>query len=209
MFTGIVQTIGVIEACDREDWGSRLVVDTTGWVPALGYQPALGDSISVSGVCLTLVEIGPGRLAFDVIGETLDRSKLGSLSPGDRVNLEPALLPSQPLGGHFVQGHVDGVGRVREIQTDASDRRISIEIPEELRDYMVPKGGVAIDGVSLTIADLGDDWFSVALIPTTLDESLTTLGALQTGSVVNLEADVLTKTTVEYLRRRDEDAVQA
>ena len=202
MFTGIVQTVGVIESADREAWGARLVVDIGDWTPELGYEPALGDSIAVSGVCLTLVAVEPRRLAFDVIGETLDRSKLAGLGTGDGVNLEPALLPNQPLGGHFVQGHVDGVGTVRDVKTDAADRRIYIEVPPGLRDYMVPKGGVAVDGVSLTIAELGDTWLSVALIPTTLDESLTTLGTLEPGSVVNLEADVLTKTTVEYLRRQ-------
>jgi riboflavin synthase len=208
LFTGIVQTVGTILSADREEWGARLVVDTTGWVPALGYEPALGDSIAISGVCLTLVAIDPGRLAFDVVAETLDRSKLAALGPGDSVNIEPALLPNQPLGGHFVQGHVDGVGQVSSIKTDASDRRIRIEVSDDIRDYLVPKGGIAVDGVSLTIADLGEDWFSVALIPTTLDSSLTTLSALEAGDTVNLEADVLTKTTVEYLRRQGGNAPQ-
>jgi riboflavin synthase len=159
VFTGIVQTVGLIEASTREEWGARLVIDTADWTPAMGYQPALGDSISVSGVCLTLVAVEPGRLAFDVIGETLDRSKLGSLAPGDGVNLEPALLPNQPLGGHFVQGHVDGVGVVGEISTGEADHRVRINVAADLRDYLVPKGGVAVDGISLTIADQGEDWF--------------------------------------------------
>lgn len=208
MFTGIIQTVGLIEAAERRDWGARLVIDTEDWIPASGYEPALGDSIAVSGVCLTLVEIEPSRLAFDVIGETLDRSKLGTLTTGDRVNLEPALLANQPLGGHFVQGHVDGVSRVTSVDAAPADRRVTFAVSSDLRDYLVPKGGIAVDGVSLTIADLGDDWFSIALIPTTLDPTLTTLGSLEAGDVVNLEADVLTKTTVEYLRRHGAAASQ-
>ena len=203
MFTGIVQTVATVAALDPVESGVRLVVDTGGWKPAMNYEPILGDSIAVNGVCLTLVDVQPTRLSFDVIGETLSRSILGLLHVGSKVHLEPALLAAQPLGGHFVQGHVDGVGTVTAVKRDAADFRLTITPPPELMDYMIPKGGVAIDGVSLTIASINDDSFEVALIPTTLNPQFTTFGSAEPGRKVNLEADVLTKTTISYLRRHE------
>ncbi|MCE9589104.1 MAG: riboflavin synthase [Planctomycetes bacterium] len=197
MFTGIVQATGKIASLDKTPAGVRLVVDRSAWRPR--SEPAIGDSICVSGVCLTLVKHGPGTLQFDVIAETLAKTSLGRRSAGDAVNLEPSLTADTPIGGHFMQGHVDATGVVTCIQT-GSDYRITIRPPADLMDYIVPKGSIAIDGVSLTLAAVHDDTFEVALIPTTLD--MTTLGALKTGDEVNLETDIISKTVVNYLRRR-------
>lgn len=199
MFTGIVQARGRIAALDPTPTGARLVVDPLGWSPR-GITFSHGDSICVSGVCLTLVAQDAGRLAFDVVAETLAKTKLGDLAIGSDVNLEPSLTPTTQLGGHFLQGHVDGVGNVTDVNTRTDDYRVTIEPPVALMDYIVPKGSVAIDGVSLTIASVSRGAFEVALIPTTL--SLTTLGALAKGSRVNLESDVVTRTIVHWLRRQ-------
>lgn len=199
MFTGIVQTRGRVARLDRNAFGLRLTVNTQGWTPAGGYRPGHGDSICVSGVCLTVVEATPDALAFDVIAETLDKTTLGRLAPGDAVNLEPAVLPTQPMGGHFMQGHVDGVGTIVGVRRGEDEVRLAVEPPAPLMDYVVPKGSIAIDGVSLTIASLIDTAFEVALIPTTLQ--LTTLGDAEKGDAVNLEADILSKTIVHHLRR--------
>jgi len=183
MFTGIVRERGRVAAFD----GSRLVVD------APGTPAAVGDSIAVSGVCLTVVETEP--LAFDVVSETLERTTLGSLAPGDEVNIEPALRAGEPLGGHIVQGHVDGVGSLR----GSSDGLTWFDAPEDVLRYCVLKGSVAIDGVSLTIASLDGSGLAAALIPQTLEA--TTLGSLEPRDRVNLEADVLAK-YVEKLTSR-------
>jgi riboflavin synthase len=212
MFTGIVQTQGSIAATTPTDAGIRLSIDTRGWVPDRGYRPALGDSIAVSGVCLTLAGIDPpadagqargqggdaaGTLHFDVITETLGKTTLGRLTPGDPVNLEPAVLPTQPMGGHVVQGHVDGVGVVTAIKDDPADWRLTLRPPADLMRWMIPKGSVCIDGVSLTLAEVADDTITIALIPTTLE--LTTLGQASVGDEVNLEADALVKTIIHTL----------
>jgi riboflavin synthase len=183
MFTGIVRERGRVAAFD----GSRLVV------AAPGTSAAVGDSIAVSGVCLTVVE--PEPLAFDVVPETLERTTLGSLAPGDEVNVEPALRAGEPLGGHIVQGHVDGVGSLR----GSSDGLTWFDAPPDILRYCVLKGSVAIDGVSLTIAALDESGLGAALIPQTLEA--TTLGSLEPGDPVNLEADVLAK-YVERLTMR-------
>jgi riboflavin synthase len=172
VFTGIVQERGRVASFEN----GRLVVESS-------LQPAIGDSISVEGVCLTVVQADNGRLAFDVVDETLARAK----PFGDEVNLEPALRAGDPLGGHYVQGHVDGVGRVRSLD----EGLLVVEAPPELLRYAVEKGSIAIDGVSLTISGLEDDAFEVALVPHTLE--VTTLGGLQPGDPVNLEVDVLAK----------------
>lgn len=198
MFTGIVQTMGSVASIDKTDAGVRLAVDTEGWDPDRGYRPELGDSIAVSGVCLTLAEIGGGVFGFDVITETLAKTTLGGLERGGRVNLEPAVLPTQPMGGHFVQGHVDGVGEVTAIEENAEDWRLTIRPPASMMAWMVPKGSVCIDGVSLTLADRDDETITIALIPTTLE--VTTLGALKVGDRVNLEGDVLVKAIGHTIR---------
>lgn len=196
MFTGIVQTQGKLLSLQPNDFGVRLLVDCSGLTTPVAH----GDSVCVSGVCLTAVEITDDTLGFDVIAETLSKTKLGDLVEGDAVNLEPAVTPNQPLGGHFMQGHVDGVGEVVRVVDTAQQWRTTVRPPAEMMGYIVPKGSVAIDGVSLTIASVnGDDTFDVALIPETL--SATTLGGSREGARVNLEADVLAKTVVHWLQR--------
>ena len=172
MFTGIVrERAQTVRFADR-----RLVVESS-------LSPEIGDSINVDGVCLTVVEARNGHLAFDVMDETLARAK----PFGEAVNLEPALAAGEPLGGHYVQGHVDGVGRV----TAFTGERLTIEAPPELLRYAVEKGSIAVDGVSLTIAAIAETTFTVALVAHTLE--VTTLGSLQPGDEVNLEVDILAK----------------
>ena len=173
MFTGIVREVGRVAEFD----GHRLVVDAQ-------TTAALGDSVAVDGVCLTAVD--GSRLAFDVVGETIGRTTLGRLKPGDRVNLEPALRAGDAFGGHYVQGHVDGVGQVRSAGTE-----VWVDAPADLLRYVVIKGSITVDGVSLTVAALDDRGFGVALVPHTLAE--TTLGELEPGDPVNLETDILAK----------------
>ena len=184
VFTGIVRARGRVAAFDRR----RLVVETA-------VDAEIGDSVAVDGVCLTVVDNADGRLEFDVAEETVARAK-----PFEReVNLEPALRAGDPLGGDYVQGHVDGVGRVRSSEPEGDGRRVWIEAPQEVLRYCVEKGSIAVDGVSLTIAALDAHRFAVALVPYTLAE--TTLGALRAGDEVNLEVDVLAK-YVERLTSR-------
>jgi riboflavin synthase len=147
--------------------------------------------VSVAGVCLTVVEAEETRLSFDVVPETLSRTALGGLEPGDVLNVEPSLRVGDRLGGHVVQGHVDGVGRVRSITPDGDSRRMWVDAPQTVLGYCVEKGSIAVEGVSLTVAAFDDDGFEVALIPHTL--AVTTLGDLQPGDELNLEADVLGK----------------
>ena len=194
MFTGIVQHLGRVAAFDRNDFGARLRVDPVDW----RHQPAHGESIAVDGCCLTIA----GRsFEFDVIRQTLEVTALGRLKVGDRVNLEHAVTPTTMLGGHIVQGHVDGVGTVSEVNSDPTQWRLRISPPARLMEEIVEKGSVAVSGVSLTVAATGPDWFEVALIPTTLE--LTNLGTLKVGDEVNLETDYIAKVVVNYLRRRE------
>ena len=176
MFTGIVREQGRVTSFD----GGRLVVES-------GLEAALGDSVAVDGVCLTVAEARNGTLAFDVMVETLSRAKLF----GAQVNLEPALRAGDPLGGHYVQGHVDGVGSVRSVEREGDGKRIWIDAEPGLLRYLVEKGSITVEGVSLTVAELDENGFAVALVPHTL--AATTLGALAPGDKVNLEADVLAK----------------
>ena len=192
MFTGIVREVGTVAVFD----GSRLVVGS----PETAAGVAVGDSVSVAGVCLTVVEAGEGRLAFDVVPETLSRTALGRLAAGDRVNLESALRVGDPLGGHVVQGHVDAVGRIRSVAPEGDSRRVWVDAPETIVRYCLEKGSIAVDGVSLTVAALDGDGFEVALIPHTL--SVTTLGGLEPGDEVNLEVDVLAKVVERLLAAR-------
>jgi riboflavin synthase alpha subunit len=196
VFTGIVRERGRVAAVEGGEEGVRLKLDA----PATAARTAVGDSVSIDGCCLTAVEVADGRLAFDAVPESLRRSSLGRLRAGDEVNLEPALRAGEPLGGHYVQGHVDAVGRVRSVQPEGDGVRLWIETPAELVRYCVEKGSVAVQGVSLTVAELAADAFAVALVPHTLAE--TTLGALAPGDEVNLEADVLAKYVERLLERR-------
>jgi riboflavin synthase len=191
VFTGIVRELGAVEGVEESAAGVRLLVRA----PDTAAGAAVGDSVAVNGVCLTAVRADDGVLAFDAVPETLRRSSLGRLAAGARVNVEPALRAGEPLGGHFVQGHVDGVGRVR--RTDAEG--LEIEAGGEILRYCVEKGSIAVEGVSLTIAALGEDSFTVALVPHTRE--VTTLGAVAEGDEVNLEADVLAKHVERLLER--------
>ena len=193
MFTGIVRERGRVSALDGGPEGLRLEIDA----PETAAQLAVGDSVSISGACLTATTVSDGSFSVTAVAETLSRTTLGQLAPGDDVNLETAARVGDPLGGHFVQGHVDGLGRVASV---GHGGRVWVEAPPEILRYCVEKGSVAVDGVSLTIAALRDDAFEVALIPHTLD--VTTLGALQPGDEVNLEVDVLAK-YVERLAHPD------
>jgi riboflavin synthase len=192
MFTGIVRELGTVDAFD----GSRLVVAA----PETAAVAGVGDSVSVAGVCLTVVANEDGRLAFDAVPETLSRTVLGGLDVGSTVNLEPSLRVGDQFGGHVVQGHVDAVGRVRSVTTEGESRRVWIDAPETVVRYCIEKGSIAVDGVSLTVATFDDDGFEVALIPHTL--AMTTLFRLEPGEEVNLEADVLGKFVERLLTAR-------
>jgi len=189
VFTGLVAGKGTI----RSMRDGRLEIDT-----AFGRELAQGDSISVNGVCLTAIEPSPSGFAADVMPETLRRSSLGPLGEGDEVNLELPLRAGDRLGGHVVQGHVDGTGTVERVRDDAASRVVRIAADPELLRYVVEKGSIAVDGVSLTISAVDDGAFEVSLIPETLER--TTLGQAAPGRILNLEVDVLAK-YVEKLRR--------
>jgi riboflavin synthase len=181
VFTGIVRERARVVAFEN----GRLVIESS-------LAPAVGDSVSVDGTCLTVVDASDGRLSFDVMDETGQRAK----PYGEEVNVEPALATGEPLGGHFVQGHVDGVGRVRSFEGE----RLEIEAPAGILRYCVDKGSITVDGVALTITQVTDETFAVALVAHTLE--VTTLGRLRPGDPVNLEADILAK-YVDALMRRD------
>ena len=184
MFTGIVRERGRVVSADRNGAGVhlRIAADETA-------QAAPGDSISVSGCCLTVTRVDGEALEFDAVPETIARTTLGALEPGAEVNLEPALRAGETLGGHFVQGHVDGRARVTGLDPDGQGARLRLQLPAELHRYCVEKGSLAVDGVSLTIAALDDDGVEVALVPFTLEH--TTLGALGPGAQVHVELDML------------------
>ena len=191
MFTGIVEARGHVRSTN-----GRLQVEAG----AVGDDLAVGDSLAVNGVCLTVADRDESQLVFDLARETIERTTLGKLVAGDRVNLERPVTLLTRLGGHLVQGHVDGVGRVREIETVGAGASMRISLPEALRPYLVEKGSIAVDGVSLTVAALEDEAFTVELVPHTL--AATTLGALERGDPVNVEVDVLAKYVESLLGRR-------
>jgi riboflavin synthase len=192
VFTGIVQAIGSVRELREEGGDVELVFDTG----ALDLSAAaIGDSISVSGACLTVTRLEDRAFAADVSRETLEKTTLGKLQAGSRVNLESALRAGQALGGHYVTGHVDGTARVVDISEDARSRRVRFEVPAALARYIAPKGSATIDGVSLTVNEVDGHRFGVNLIPHTLE--VTTLGELAPGSVVNLEVDIIAR----YLER--------
>lgn len=195
MFTGIVEHRGAVAEAEKGTNGMRMVLEIG---PLRGLE--LGDSISVNGVCLTAVEVVPGRATVEVVRETLDRSTLGSLDRGHPVNLELPMRADGRFGGHIVQGHVDGVGEVLAIETEGDGRRLRLRVPERLTRYMVEKGSITVDGVSLTIAVMNGTEMEIALIPHSLE--MTTLGLRSVGDEVNLEVDVLAK-YVESLLKAD------
>jgi riboflavin synthase len=186
MFTGLVQDIGSVESVAGGAEGARLRIAT-----ALGPEIGLGDSIAVNGVCLTATEADGSGFATEAMNQTLEVTVIGALVPGARVNLELATRADERLGGHIVQGHADGSGRVTDLTEDGFARRIRVELPAELRRYVVDKGSVALNGVSLTIAALGDTWIEVSLIPETLER--TNLGDAAPGDAWNVEVDVIAK----------------
>jgi riboflavin synthase len=195
MFTGIVAHRGKVADVEKGTDGMRMVLDT-GPLPDL----ELGGSISVNGVCLTAVEVAPGRVGVEVVKETLDRSTLGALEAGDAVNLELPMQADGRFGGHVVQGHVDGVGEILSIEVVGEGKRMRLRVPGRLTRYMVEKGSITVDGVSLTIAALDGAELEIALIPHSLE--VTTLGLRSVGEKVNLEVDVLAK-YVESLLKAD------
>lgn len=195
MFTGIVRERGRIAALSRGDGGIRIELDAA----ATASSAETGDSVAVNGCCLTAAQVADSRLVLDVVPETLARTTLGDLEPGAEVNVEGALRAGEPLGGHYVQGHVDGVGRVRSVEPEGEGSRAWIEADESLLRYCVEKGSIAVDGVSLTVAALDATAFAVALVPHTL--AVTTLGSLAAGARVNLEVDVLAKYVERLIRR--------
>ncbi|EST20158.1 riboflavin synthase [Streptomyces niveus] len=187
MFTGIVEELGEVAAVENLGDSSRFRLRG----PAVTEDAKHGDSIAVNGVCLTVVDLAEGEFTADVMAETLKRSSLGALVPGSRVNLERPMAVGDRLGGHIVQGHVDGTGTVVEREASENWEIVKISLPADLTRYVVEKGSITVDGVSLTVVDAGPDYFTISLIPTTL--ALTTLGIKQPGDPVNLEVDVIAK----------------
>jgi riboflavin synthase len=194
VFTGLVQDLGKVTAVAATADGVTLGVRTR-----LARELAEGDSIAVNGVCLTATAIADGQFSAAVMHETLRRSSLAAAQQGSDVNLELALRASDRLGGHIVQGHVDGLGSVRDVRDDGFARIVTVSAPAELLRYVVEKGSIAVNGVSLTVVAVAEDWFSVALIPETLER--TTLGAAAPGSPVNLEVDVVAKYVEKLVAR--------
>ena len=186
MFTGLVEGKGTVSRVEPDGDGSHLEVSTP-----LAAELREGDSVAVNGVCLTAVEAAGERFRADVMSETLRRSSLGELREGDRVNLELALRATDRLGGHIVQGHVDGLGTIWDVREEGFSHVVTIGAPPEIMRYVIEKGSIAVDGVSLTVSGLGDDWLQVSLIPETLERTI--LGEATTGTPVNLEVDVLAK----------------
>lgn len=194
MFTGLVQDLGTVEAFERGDEGATVCVSA-----ALAGELREGDSIAVNGVCLTARAVLDHAFLADAMNETLERSALGGLEAGARVNLELPLRPSDRLGGHLVQGHVDGVGEVAEVADVGIAKRVAISAPAAVLRYVVEKGSIAVDGVSLTVVGVDEESFTVSLIPETLTR--TNLGTVEPGAIVNLEVDVLAKYVERLVRR--------
>jgi riboflavin synthase len=187
VFTGIVEEVGQVSALDVNESGARLDVRA----PVLAPLAAVGDSISISGCCLTVVEVDGDVLRFEAVPETLSRTSLGALAVGSLVNLEDALRAGEPFGGHLVQGHVDGIGEITAIEPEGDGYRLTVRVPAELMRYVAEKGSISLAGISLTVAALRADGFEIALIPHTWIS--TTVSDLEVGEMVNLEVDVIAK----------------
>lgn len=186
MFTGLIQDLGKVESIDSGADGARLRIATS-----LAPEIALGDSVAVNGVCLTATAVDDTGFETEAMNQTLTVTALGAVEAGDSVNLELAMKAGERLGGHIVQGHVDGVGEITAVEEDGFARRVRIELSPELLRYAVDKGSITLDGVSLTVAELGPDWVEVSLIPETLER--TNLGRAAPGGKVNVESDVVAK----------------
>jgi len=200
MFTGIVVEMGEVATLERRGGIVKLFLNSREVV----RDAKIGDSISISGVCLTVVEIKDATMRFDLSDETMRITNLGLLKSGDRVNLEPSLKPDSKLGGHFVLGHVDGVGRIRSKTKMGDVFRVEIEIPENLLDSLVEKGSVAVDGISLTVVDILKNSFTIIIIPYTAN--LTTMGWKCSGDTVNIEVDIIGKYVARFLGRDKRDS---
>jgi riboflavin synthase len=198
MFTGLVREIGTVESAERSEEGARLRVRA-----GLAADVSPGDSVSVGGACLTVAVRDDGVFEADVMNQTLAVTTLGGLAVGSRVNLEPALRAGDPLGGHLVQGHVDCRATVAAVQDDGVAKRLAVELPEEARRFVVERGSVALDGVSLTVAGLTPTGFEVSLIPETLER--TTLGELTEGTAVNVELDVVARYVERLMQGLDKE----
>jgi riboflavin synthase len=196
MFTGIVEELGVVEAIVDQDDAVRLTVRG----PHVMVDAGLGDSIAVNGCCLTVAERDQETFTADVMRETLEKTSLGALDVGDRVNLERAVTPQTRLGGHIVQGHVDGTGRIVARTPSEHWEVVEVSLPAAIARYLVPKGSITVDGISLTVVEVGEETFTISLIPETL--SRTTLGFKQPGDPVNLEVDVIAKYVERLLDAR-------
>jgi riboflavin synthase len=199
MFTGIIEELGTIESFTPHDGGAKMIVSAD----LVTSDSSDGDSISVNGVCLTALDIKPGSFAADLSQETLDRSTLGNLQKGSRVNLERAVTPSTRLGGHIVQGHVDARGEFVSAESQGDFWTVRIAYPNEISKYLVFKGSVSVEGISLTIADLTNSTFDIAIIPKTWE--MTNLSTLKSGDAVNLEADVIAKYVERMMSGRSEE----
>ncbi len=199
MFTGIVETVGEVAALEPRGELTRVAIEA----PAVVEGVRVGDSVALNGACLTVTAVSGSRLEFQAVKETLDLTSLGDLGVGSRINVERAMRADGRLDGHIVQGHVDGTGTVRALERHGDDVRLYVDCGPEVSDYLVPKGSVAVDGVSLTVVGARADGFDVALIPHTL--AVTTLGEKRPGDRVNLEADVLGKYVKRYLDRLQPD----
>ena len=186
MFTGLIQDIGTVESIDAGGDGARLRIATS-----LGSEIALGDSVAVNGICLTATAADPAGFETEAMNQTLQVTALGGVEAGARVNLELAMRASDRLGGHIVQGHVDGVGEVLAVEDDGFARRVRVALPPEVLRYAVDKGSITLSGVSLTVAELAAEWAEVSLIPETLER--TNLGDLTPGSNLNVECDIVAK----------------
>ncbi len=187
MFTGIVEAAGLVTSLCEEAGGARLSVSA----PEMAASVRVGDSVAVNGVCLTAVDVSDGGFAFVAIPETMSRTNLGRLKAGDRVNLERPLAAGGRLDGHIVQGHVDGVARILSLRPEGNSHRIRLELPGQLRPYVVLKGSLALDGISLTVAAAADDWVEVAIIPHTWE--VTNLSGRSVGDELNIEVDVIAR----------------
>jgi riboflavin synthase len=197
VFTGIVRELGRVASAEGGADGLRLVLEA----PMTAAAMSVGDSVSVNGCCLTAESVDGATIRVHAVPETLTRTTLARAGTGDLVNLETAARAGDPLGGHYVQGHVDAVGRVQSVEAEGEGLRVFVEAPEDVLRYCVEKGSIAVDGVSLTVAELADDAFAVALVPHTLEA--TTLSTLAPGQEVNLEVDVLAKYVERLLRARE------
>ena len=186
IFTGLIQDVGIVESVDSASDGARLRIATR-----LCGEIATGDSVAVNGACLTATEVDDSGFETEAMNQTLNVTALGNLDSGSRVNLELAMTASDRLGGHIVQGHVDGVGEVVSVEDDGFAQRLRVKLPEELLRYVIDKGSIALDGVSLTVAELGEGWIEVSLIPETLER--TNLGEAGEGRRMNVECDVIAK----------------